>query len=108
MEINQVNQLMAIYADRFPMESVETVKNKLLNMDYNTATMRMAQLKNPTTAFILSIIFTIGIDRFYIGDVGMGVGKLLTCGGLWIWWFIDIFQIKDATKRKNMQMIMMM
>jgi uncharacterized membrane protein len=65
----------------------------------------MAQFKDPTMAIILSVLVgSLGVDRFYIGDVGLGVGKLLTCGGAYIWWLIDIFMIQDATKRKNMEM----
>ena len=43
------------------------------------------------------------IDRFMIGDTGMGVGKLLTCGGLGIWTIIDWFLIMGATREKNME-----
>lgn len=108
MDVNQVNQLLSLYGNRLPFESIEMVKSKLLNMDYSVASVRMAQFKDPTMAIILSaIIGTLGIDRFYIGDVGLGVGKLLTCGGAYIWWLIDIFMISDATKRKNLEMLMM-
>ena len=31
----------------------------------------------------------LGADRYYKGDVGWGVVKLLTLGGLGIWWLID-------------------
>jgi TM2 domain-containing membrane protein YozV len=31
----------------------------------------------------------LGIDRFYKGEVGLGVLKLLTFGGLGVWWLID-------------------
>jgi hypothetical protein len=41
-----------------------------------------------------------------IGDTGIGVGKLLTCGGLGIWTIIDLFLIQKATKEKNMQKIL--
>ena len=83
------------------------VKNKLMDMDYNAASIKMAQFKDPTMALILSaLVGSLGIDRFYIGDVGLGVGKLLTCGGAYIWWLIDIFMISDATKRKNLEMLM--
>jgi hypothetical protein len=40
-----------------------------------------------------------------IGDTGLGVGKLLTCGGLGIWAIIDWFMIQKATREKNMQKI---
>jgi TM2 domain-containing membrane protein YozV len=49
---------------------------------------------------------SIGVDRFMIGDTGIGVGKLLTCGGLGIWTIIDLFLIQKATKEKNMQKIL--
>jgi len=108
MDINQANQLLALYGSRLPIESMETVKNKLLGMDHSVASIRMAQLKDPTMALILSVVVgSLGVDRFYIGDVGLGVGKLLTCGGAYIWWIIDIFMIQDATKRKNMEALMM-
>jgi TM2 domain-containing membrane protein YozV len=45
---------------------------------------------------------TLGIDRFLIGDTGLGIGKLLTCGGFGIWAIIDWFMIMDATRDKNM------
>lgn len=48
-----------------------------------------------------------GIDRIYVGDVGWGVLKMLTCGGIGIWWLIDLFLITDVTKRKNLEMLVM-
>ena len=109
MEVSQANQIIALNGNKLPMESIEMVRNKLWTMDYSVASIRMAQFKDPTLALILSVLVgSLGVDRFYIGDVGLGVGKLLTCGGAYIWWLIDLFMIQDATKRKNMELFMML
>ena len=106
MEQQQVEQLIAIYGNKLHIESIFTIREKLLSMDYNTASIILAQAKDPTISIILSIIVgSWGIDRIYIGDVGLGIIKLLTCGGCGIWWLIDLFLIMDATKRKNLLQI---
>ena len=46
---------------------------------------------------------TLGIDRFLLGQIGLGVGKLLTCGGCGIWSIVDLFLIMDATRQSNAQ-----
>ena len=45
---------------------------------------------------------TLGVDRFYLGKVGTGIAKLLTCGGLGIWALIDlILVLAGAQKDKD-------
>ena len=47
-----------------------------------------------STAFLLSYFLgSFGADRFYIGQTGLGVLKLLTCGGFGLWALIDLVLI---------------
>ncbi len=47
-----------------------------------------------TVTLILSIFLGyLGIDRFYVGQIGLGVLKLLTGAGCGIWYIIDIIII---------------
>jgi TM2 domain-containing membrane protein YozV len=46
---------------------------------------------NLVTFLLLSIAFGFfGIDRFYKGEVGWGVVKLITGGGFGVWWLVDV------------------
>jgi TM2 domain-containing membrane protein YozV len=64
------------------------------------------QFKDPTIALIISLIGgSLGIDRFFIGDVGLGVFKLITCGGVGIWTIVDWFLIMGATRDKNIEKV---
>lgn len=48
-------------------------------------------------ALLLSIfVGGLGVDRFYLGHIGLGILKLLTGGGFGVWWLIDLILI--ATK----------
>ena len=58
--------------------------------------------KDPGTMLILSVLLgSMGVDRFMLSDMGMGLLKLFTFGGCGVMWLIDIFTTKERTADFN-------
>ena len=91
-------------AGKLPSSQMHILKEKMMAMsEAEFERITYVQLTDPTLMLIISIFFgMLGIDRFALGDIGLGIGKLLTCGGIYIWWLVDIFYIMDATREKNL------
>lgn len=92
----------------FPAEKIMLIKERLLTLDEQRFQMvSMIELKDPTTLLLISIfIGGLGIDRFMIGDTGMGILKLLTGGCCGVLTIIDWFTISKKTKELNFNNVM--
>ncbi|HJX71252.1 MAG TPA: TM2 domain-containing protein [Bacteroidales bacterium] len=105
MESKNVEMFLLTSAKYFPSESISVVKEKLEKLSEDKAVLlHSLQFKDPTMMLIISILIgTLGVDRFILGQTGLGVAKLLTCGGLGVWTIIDWFLIMGETRNVNLQ-----
>lgn len=89
----------------FPEDAIPFLRERLENMTEDQLfTLSTVQYKDPMMMLLCSFFGgTLGIDRFLIGDTGLGIGKLLTGGGCGIWAIVDLFLIQEATRRKNLE-----
>ena len=80
-----------------------SVKNALISApDDFEKYMRNIPFRKPSTLQIISIFpGSLGVDRFYLGDIKMGILKYFTFGGLGIWWIKDIISAKDRCRAYN-------
>ncbi len=58
------------------------------------------QRLEPGLATALSMMM---LDRFYIGQVGMGIAKILTFGGLGVWALVDLFTMRNKVAEMNLE-----
>ncbi|MCL2577802.1 MAG: TM2 domain-containing protein [Defluviitaleaceae bacterium] len=104
---NRADMWLMTKANFFKPEHMPYITEQVRNLNDNQLNVLMSvNLKEPTTILLLSIFLgAYGVDRFMLGDIGMGVGKLLTGGGCGIWWLIDIFMVMDRAKEINYQLV---
>ncbi len=109
MEKSKIDLYLTTNAKYFEPSAIPVIRQKLENAsDDALITLQATELKDPTTILLISIFLGgLGIDRFMIGDTGLGVLKLLTGGLCGIMTIIDWFTISKKTKEVNLSKISM-
>lgn len=108
MEAQKVDMYIMTNQKYFPEEKIMYLKEKLMAMpEEKFGLISTVELKDPTTLLLVSIFLgSLGVDRFMLGDTGMGVLKLLTAGCCGILTIIDWFTISKKTKETNFNRLM--
>lgn len=107
MQSEKVTAYLAANAAKLPSEQMPSLRQFLEGVDDSREfTLQTLSLQDPTLMIILSIfVGSLGIDRFILGHIGLGIGKLLTLGGCGVWTIVDLFLIMDATRQENAKKI---
>lgn len=108
MEQNKIDMYIMSNSKYFPAEKIMYLKEKLKDVDESKfALLSTVEFKDPTTMLLISIFLgSLGVDRFMLGDTGLGVLKLLTGGCCGVLTIIDWFSISKKAKEKNFNNIM--
>lgn len=108
MDQNKLDMYFMTNQKYFPEEKIIYLKDKLRTIDDEKFSLiSTIEMKDPTTLLLVSLFLgTLGIDRFMLGDTGMGILKLLTCGVCGILTIIDWFTISKKAKEVNFNKIM--
>jgi hypothetical protein len=108
MDSSKIDMYLMTNAKFFDGNKIPLIRERLLALDESRfAQLHAVNLKDPTTILIVSILAgSLGIDRFMIGDTGLGIAKLLTCGGLGIWTIVDWFMIQTRTREVNFERLL--
>lgn len=103
----RVNLFLATNGKKFAPHQLNQIITELPNLTEAQFQAILSQdFKDPLMMLIVSLVGGIlGIDRFVLNDTGLGVLKLLTCGGFYIWMIIDWFIIQDQTKEYNYNLL---
>lgn len=105
MDLQKVDMFMMLNGKYFEGHHLPQIREKLVELDESKWPLVInLQFKSADTMMIVSLSAgQLGIDRFMLGDTGMGVLKLLTCGGFGIWTIVDWFSIMAMTREKNLE-----
>ena len=109
MDKQSIDLYLIANAKYFDSAVIPMLRQSLENCDENVfISLQAVELKDPTIMLLISIfVGNLGIDRFMLGDIGMGVLKLLTAGCCGILTIIDWFTVMKRTKEKNLAAISM-
>ena len=113
MDNNKIEMYMISNSKYFNAADVYAIKQKLESLppedDYKLNAILTTPLMDPVMMLVISLFGgSLGIDRFFLRQVGTGIAKLLTFGGCGIWTIVDWFLIMGTTKDQNFQKIMSM
>lgn len=104
----QALMLMQTWGDKIPKDDMIFIQSKLKELDSDKLQLLYSvELKSPIIGLVLGLLVgMLGVDRFYKGDIGLGIAKLCLCWLTFgIWNIIDLFLVWKGIKKDNLKKI---
>ena len=108
LDQNKIDMYIMTNQKYFPEAKIVYLKDRLRTMDEEKFSLiSTIEMKDPTTILLVSIfVGSLGIDRFMLGETGMGILKLLTGGCCGILTIVDWFTASKKAKEVNFNKLM--
>lgn len=108
MQQSKIDLFISTMSEKFKPNDLISIRSQLEQLDDSKFShLQSLNYQNPTTLLIISLFLgTFGVDRFMLGQIGLGIAKILTCGGAGIWTIVDWFLIMNMTKEHNHKLFM--
>ncbi len=110
MDIQKVDMYIIANKKYFPADKIYYLKDRLMALDDGQFDMLVSiELKEPVVNLLISLMLgSLGVDRFLLDDIGMGILKLLTGGCCGVLTIIDYFTAMNRTREFNFNRVMSM
>lgn len=112
MQVNNKVILLSLWNEKMSSDQLSVISNLLDNVgDEKLEALMLLKLKSPILTLVFSFFLGgIAVDRFYLGDIGLGILKILfgwMTFGIWyvVDWFLTYKKSKETNFNKTMQMI---
>ena len=108
MEKQKIDFYLTVNHKYFAPEQLSILREKLLSAsDERYLLLTSLELRDPSVMQIVSLMMGgMGLDRFMLHEIGMGVLKLLTLGCFGILMIMDWFSVQKRTKEYNFKKVM--
>lgn len=112
MNERQIDWFFTVNGKYFEQAAVPMLRDILSSLPAERASVVCSlSYKDPSVALLLSLcplltLFVNGVDRLYLGQVGLGLLKFFTLGGLGFWMLVDWFLIMGSARRRNLSMLL--